>query len=288
MIWRHSFFVSIFIFCATFLSATPARAMSLSPSILDAAIAPGETVSTSFALTNTDKEEKQYSVDLMRVTLGSQEGEMTFAPLDAASADWFDVKDASVTLAPGATKEIAIHIHPPASALSQVFVLGIRVTEQSKSEVGVVLRSGAVELAFLTIGEGLSPQIQILSFDFPPRFLMAFPSRSAITIRNDGNGVGIPDGSFVARDLFGSIIGNFPLNPEGRRVPPGQTRTWFIETPISGWINSYTLDLVGGEENGFAPIGETHRVFLLSPWVIGGILIGAMLFVVALRQRKRQ
>ena len=276
----------------------PVHAFRLDPGVLDVAVNPGEATDTTFTFTNTSSEEKTYSVDLLRVTLGSVEGDMEAVPIEEPSrtapdapedpANWFSYDADSFILAAGASQDIVVHIHPPASVPAQVFVLGIRLLEQAPTGSNVAIHTGAIELAFVTIGTGLIPDVQILSLDYPPFFVTSFPAFSNITLRNDGSGIAIPDGAIVVENKIDRTGDIFHLNPDGKRVPPGQTRTWSIPTPIFSWIGLYKVWLVGGEENQNEMIGTSHTVLIVSPWVIGGILVGAILFVVVLRQRKRQ
>lgn len=272
-------------FCFFSFSPFVVHALGLAPAVLDVGVVPGEETSTSFSFQNTSSVEKKYSLDLLGVTLGPAEGDRAFFELSEEEKAWFSLLESRFILAGGASRTVPISIHPPAGIPPQVFVLGVRVLEEAQLNDGIALHEGAIELVFVTIGSGLEPDLSILSFEYPSIFGLRFPQQMVVTMRNDGEGVAVPTGSVVVTNLFGAVH-EYPMNPQGKRVPPGQTRTWSVETPLRSLASLSTVSLVG--EDGLM-IGEAHRVVVMSPWVLGGIIGGAILFVVAtVRWRKRQ
>lgn len=230
---------AILAFAAFVFVPTFARAESLTPLVTDVYINPGESAAIDVVLSNDQDSEMTFDVLPVKVDLGNEANDLQFSQLDAEHQSWIQFEQNVVTVP--ARGEVTAHVvlTPSADALDQEFVFGIEFLEKKPSNSQVGISKGYVSLVFATIGSDIPSSFSLI--DFSEEQGTDHSNRTfSVTIQNHGERIGQPNGTIEITNIFGKTVAALNLNPEYRRIPSGQFRTFLVD-----WSRSNSIPLIG-------------------------------------------
>lgn len=230
---------AILAFAAFVFVPTFARAESLTPLVTDVYINPGESAAIDVVLSNDQDSEMTFDVLPVKVDLGNEANDLQFSQLDAEHQSWIQFEQNVVTVP--ARGEVTAHVvlTPSADALDQEFVFGIEFLEKKPSNSQVGISKGYVSLVFATIGSDIPSSFSLI--DFSEEQGTDHSNRTfSVTIQNHGERIGQPNGTIEITNIFGKTVAALNLNPEYRRIPSGQFRTFLVD-----WSRSSSIPLIG-------------------------------------------
>ncbi len=213
--------------------ATVVNALSISPSLLDVPLVPGETKTVAIQVTNDERVPLQLYPSIQKfVPLGAG-GQQRFLPPEDTSGmpSWTFVGVDTSSLQPGETRVVPVQIRVPLDAANggvyEAIFFSTQPPVSGSDTVGIRSRIGALVLG--TVGSEVTPTLTVESW----RLLE--PSRRAsvrgtvqLILKNGGRTHGIPEGAVVVRNLFGTEVARVPLNPSSGRILPASERMFEV------------------------------------------------------------
>lgn len=278
---------SIFLACAFVLFAVPAQASVLYPSVQDLQIGQGESKEIYIALQNDGNEKKSYSIDLIGVELGAEEGEYEFFELDETVRSWFALDVSSFELVSGEIREFVVAVAIPEQEVSQSQVVGVRVVESAAQGSSINVQSGFVSLAFLTVGDGIEESVDWLSYE-SSKSLSFGEVDTYLIVRNSGERFVQPNGLISLVSWTGKVVDQYIVNPQTKRIAEDQERTFQVFIQDDWALGPYELKLdVQPWESG--EIYSDSAVVWFFSWKMSGlIIIGLILLFVFWRYAKKR
>ncbi|MBP9761993.1 hypothetical protein KBD34_00055 [Patescibacteria group bacterium] len=273
-------------------------ALTISPPILELQANPGETKTATITLTNDEGQPIHVYPSIQKFLPLGTNGQQQFLPPDDLDGlpSWTFLDGADRILETNEKQTVTMEIRVPTDAQSggmyeAVFFSSEPPLSLPGVRVGVRSRIGA--LVLLTVGD--AKEIRLAATDW--RWLSESVSDSLrgtvrLTLRNTGGTHTVPTGEIVARDLFGRVVGRWPINPAGSRILPASERTF--EQSIGGesmggfsreltalGLGRYQLSLEG--VNGLTVVPEALSV-VVFPWrVVSAICLLLIGLFVAFR-----
>ena len=267
--------------------AGQASAIGISPTVADVDVLPGEIIDHTVKVLNDQDDVITYDIELLGVELGESSAEMSFFDLSDREKTWMVLSDSSFSLAPGETRDVSVKVTPYAGQDSTTRVLGVKITEASGESGGVRVGNGFISLIFLTIGDELFEDYELLDFSIVRNVAGELPVSFLLTIRNSGDRILQPQGEVSMRNLFGNVITSIELNPEARRISSGQAKTF-----ISSWakdharlppLGIYHVELEMSSWNGGEAFTQTRTIAVIPARVIASAILAFVIIVLAVR-----
>jgi hypothetical protein len=200
---------------------------------------------------------------------------------------------------------LEISIRPNATVVPGNYIAGVQVQERVPADGTVAVSSGFISLLFLTVGDSLTQNVELLDFSSSIHFFAHLPVQFFATMKNSGEAMSQPGGAVTIRDLFGNIVTAVPFNSGANRLLPGQTRTlvsqWGSDAEVKGFFAHVVQEYKGlciGIFKAEAVIVPFENVaitpdaiwIIVFPWhlvlCMSSVLI-AVLFLAFVFQRKR-
>ncbi|GAA4308712.1 hypothetical protein [Compostibacter hankyongensis] len=243
---RMSPAVLAFILCLGSISAASGQGLSVAPSrIFFSGGAPGQTLTTQLALSNTGKAPVAFSAAMADWKRDST-GNKIYAPvgsLPGSNASWVETRPALTELAPGERKEVTVLLHipggQPAKALSHSMLFLTQVNAQNAfsgsdkqgNKVGIDIRL-QVGIHIYYTPPGLAPgNLELVAFE--DRGMMAREKdtirRLVLKVRNTG--AAVMDGN-IRFELTSKESGEeLPVPPRAVSLLPGAEQLVYMDLP---------------------------------------------------------
>jgi len=267
--------------------AIPAQASLLYPTVQDVVVDQGEESRFEMVVQNQNSDTRMYTIDFIGVELGALEGEYSFFDLNQEQSSWFSSELQSFSLISGELREFGITVNPNESTASQSFVAGVRVVESPQSDSDLAVETGFLTLVFVTIGDGISEDVDWLSFE-SDRTVSLGNVVAHFTVRNSGDRFVQHAGIISLVSWTGQTTEIYDINPESKRVAKGQDRTFSIDVESSWAFGPYELKLettpwIGGEIH-----SDSVTVWFFSPKTTALIILGLIGLIIIWRYAKRR
>ncbi len=273
-----------------------ALTITTAPLKIDLRAEPGSIVKEGVVLYNQNDIAITFKGTITNVTFGPGERGV---PIPAgiqgpySLAEWMNLFQAVVTLAPGEKKEIPLTINIPSSAPAGGYYAQVSWTPILGKQPGVKAIEGVGTLVILRVAGDVAEATRVLSFgDEAGRTLFEKPPITFLTrIQNTGTIHVAPIGEITILDSRGTKVVVLPFN-QGREVstilPGGDIRrfetTW--DTGLRFGKYSAILHAVYGETGKSLTATYSFSVmpmFLLAAWLFISILI--ILFCIGLLRK---
>lgn len=283
---RFGLFLLILICLGTF---QPVHAFEIQPAIIDVATEPGSRSQVNIKLRNDENETVRYFVTVEKFVPSGENGQQLFlGPNDTAGLpEWTYVDAPSVTLRPNESINFPISLRIPAGAGAGVHTAAVffspTPSSADGSAIGSAPRIGA--LLFVTVSGSLTKKVSLQSFQVNKDVFELLPADFSVRLRNEGNGVYVPEGSVRIQNAFGSTVATLPINPEAKRVLPESVRALSVSWEKDAFaIGPYTATLYLDQTD----IAETSVRFYVWPWrtmawIAGGFIALILIYAVLKR-----
>jgi hypothetical protein len=269
---------------------TNASGLAISPPSFELSANPGDTLTNSIRVDNTQNQSLDVTEDVRNFTALGEEGEVNLSDQDNtySMAKWVTVTPAKATIAPGQSHVFQYTISVPANAEpggrfgSVVFRTSAKpLTGQS----GVSIGQEVGALIFLKIAGNVSEKGSIASFASTHAINQYKPVDFIVRLKNDGNVHLKPTGTITVTNIFGHKIATIPL--ESHNVLPGAIRKfdgqWRGGKFIFGKYTA-TVSVTYGSNNQIITASTTFWGF---PYIIMLVIIGVLILIGLLLYRIR-
>ena len=289
--------ITKFIFASFFLLLVPffVSAATITPTSADLHLDQGETGIVSFGVLNISDESIKYTVDLIGIELGDGKDDLSF--IDLTDEVSFELSEIEFTVEPEQGRELKLAVKPNQSMESKVIVVGVRVLEIPVEDENIVVATGTIGLLFLTVGNDVREDVELLDFSSSRTFVSSLPLEFYTTLRNNGERIVQPTGFLVLNNLFGKEVAKIEINTLEKRVPAEQERTfvtrWGDGSAVSGFfskmsqetvdfkLGSYRAHLELVPWDGGEPISASKTI-IIFPWRTSFAFFGILLVLVGL------
>lgn len=269
----------------------PASAFTISPTLVELTLAPGETGSHTVRVYNESEKSVHVTSDVMNMEFGNESGESSFVlpkTNDDGLASWITWV-APFEVAPGESVDLPVNVSVPESAIPGTYAVALlfNPNEQSDGEVGIIGKTGPVILVTVT-GE-VRNEGRLLEFNLLNEgdWLEHRPNQFNVSVENTGTVYFVPTGSITIQNMLGQSIERLIVNPDDRKVLPSWRRSFITENTQSDFsVGRYvaTLDLQLGDEK----ISKSF-VYWIVPWkLLGAVGVGLISLVTMTRTTRHR
>lgn len=269
------------------------RAFTISPTLVELTLVPGETGSHTVRVYNDSEKSVRVTSEVMNMEFGNEAGEPNFVTPqinDNGLASWITWV-APFDLTSHQSVDLPVSVSVPEAAIPGTYAVALlfNPTEKTEGEVSIVGKTGPVIL--LTVTGEIRNEGRLLGFGLVNEgdWLQHAPNQFNVTVENTGTVYFVPTGSISIQNTFGQLIERLIVNPDDRKVLPDWRRSFKTENTQSDFsIGRYTatLDLQLGDEK----VSKSF-VYWVVPWkalaVIGVGLIG-LVSISRVRRRHRR
>lgn len=266
--------------------AFPAHASVVFPSVLDVDAVQGEPQTIEINVKNTQATENTYSIEIIGVELGQEEGDYSFYNLDEEKKSWFSINASEFSLISNEERAVEINLSPNQTAKSEVLVVGVQIIEEPIVEDRISVRTGIMTLLFITVGNDIQYDVDWTDFQ-TSESLFTGEISSYLTLKNANIGVLQPDGVIQTEDIFGRLIDEAILNPELKRIPEGQVRTLVVDQQLPWAIGPYNVNLYVTPWPGAEVFVTTQTIWLCSWRSLLVVIITIIILLLAKRYARR-
>lgn len=236
-----------------------ANALTLTPPRLDVAGDPGSTISTMMTVINDGVTTATYYSSFANF---ESQGETGTPVITAATDDlgtWISVP-ASITLAPGASRDVSVSIAIPKDAspgghFAAVF-WGTQPNLPTSKQSGIGAKTGS--LVLLTVNGNIPESGNVLNFDTTTgtHFFTALPIPFYYRFQNGGGDRIEPQGDIIMKDMAFITGAKVPGNPVDGNILPNSVRkfttAWVGQAGDQGVVPKGFFAAVGYEFHNFA------------------------------------
>lgn len=291
--------IGCLVFCSVFLWTQQAKAVSISPPVIDIASDPGTRIERSITIDNETDKERTYSIGVMNFEMTGEEGYQKFLPVEIDKnidlSGWIKYDEDRITVSPKSAKKFMFTIDIPSDAdpgghyASIYFSTGATSSDGSKdSAIGVQAQINSLILLQVSGDVKEIAQIENFNLEDEGALLYHLPARFIYRVNNQGNVHIRPKGNIEIKNIFGKRTVLLDANPKNNRILPRNIRKiesqWGsdLENPSSGAIERFIeetkydfrnfalgrytarLDVVYGNGNG--NLLSKEITFWIIPW----------------------
>jgi hypothetical protein len=224
---------------AIFLAPGMAKALTVSPPLVDESMDPGQSRQGRIMLINDTNDEQTYYTSIQKFMAKGEEGQQEYLDeKDAAGLPkWLTLDQDKVTLKPGESKEFGWLIRLPQNAepgghYASVF-FSTQPSTDGQTTVGVGGKLGVLFL--VNVSGNIKEDASVESFALvsreqdpaqakPISSLNHLPALFELRVKNTGSVHIEPQGELEIRNLFGGKVAAVPANPQRSRVLPDSIR----------------------------------------------------------------
>lgn len=288
-------FIGLFLLFAVPVSAQEALTLSISPSLFDMSVAPGQEWRSSLRIINVNKYELTVYIDVVNFLPRGEGGEGQFIPIDVSTAagttlaEWFNIEREAIVIPPEQTREVPLAVRVPTDASPGGHFAAILVgTKPPTPEVGqakVQTSQMVTSLFFARVAGDIKEIGSIREFIATDSFLSSPEATFELRFENKGNVHLQPQGEITIKNMWGEVRGVIPINQSTQfgNVLPESIRkftfSWKGEWSVSD-IGRYTALATlayGTEARQFSALDTTFWVIPFK--LLFGILLGLAVFV---------
>ncbi len=218
---------------AIVLFATKAYALTITPIRYEISGNPGQTLTEKMGLVNESNKTQTFYASFANFEAQGDTGSPSFVDAKEGLGTWMTTEQASVTLAPGAQKEISFSIKIPKDAepgghFAAIF-WGTSPRGGSPGQVSIGTKTGL--LVLLSVNGDVKEQAGLVDFQLHnnKHFYKTLPVGFQYRFSNQGSDRVKPKGDIVIRSIFGWVAKRINANPYDGNVLPGTTRKFSPE-----------------------------------------------------------
>lgn len=270
-----------------------AKALTISPPVIEADIDPGSVYEDVIKVFNeTDREVAVYTStsNFAAKDKEGEEGEPRFlAPEEKSGdlADWIEIEKGPILLRSQEKRTVPFKINVPASAdpggrYAAIFFGNKPSDIEGNAVVGLTGKLGS--LVLLKINGDVAEDGEVFEFGLKDKkkFYEYMPEEFFFRFRNFGTVHLKPQGSLIIKDMAGRIYGEIEANKtnSGGNVLPGTTRRYDIlrnKNPLEGFSGKNFWEKAMIEKDNFA-FGRYEAVLDLSYGTEGKKIRSALFF----------
>ena len=298
---------------SVFLGET-ARAISVSPAIVDVSVDMGQRKEFSVLVTNEEAKTLTYALSIQKFIPQGDSGRAQFLPPQDTSGlpDWLFLDAPTITLRSGESKRVSVSLRVPDDASSGGHYAAIFFTQTNLDTtlgqaVSAIPRIGV--LVFTTVNGTMIERLVLNQARVEQVSGSYLPVRFVVDIENQGNIHVQPAIRIDVTNVFGQAVATIDGNDTRGRILPGSKRlftsNWTKETIQSdgsfwselkrewrnGAIGWYQAKIQVSSRVGAA--GEVMVSFQVWPWRSISVLIVSLLIVISVllsarRARRRR
>jgi hypothetical protein len=218
---------------AIVLFASKAYALTITPIRYEISGDPGQTLTQKMGLVNESNKTQTFYASFANFEAQGDTGSPSFVDAKEGLGTWMTTEQASVTLAPGAQKEISFSIKIPKDAepgghFAAIF-WGTSPGGGSPGQVSIGTKTGL--LVLLSVNGDVKEQAGLVDFQLHnnKHFYKMLPVGFQYRFSNQGSDRVKPKGDIVIRSIFGWVAKKINANPYDGNVLPGTTRKFSPE-----------------------------------------------------------
>jgi phage pi2 protein 07 len=291
-------FVSL-VFClvlwAQSAAAQTSQSISVSPTLFDMSAEPGKLWMSNIRVVNSNPYELTVYAEVVNFMPQGESGQSRFIPIEEAEtegqtlAEWFTIKEPSVTIPAEQTATIPFVIDVPEDAVPgghfAALLIGTMPPEDRVEHSRVETSQVVTSLVFLRVAGDINESGRIRSFRTTKRLLESSEATFELRFENTGNVHLQPQGEITITNMWGQQRGVIPVNQGtmfGNVLPDSIRRyqyTWTGEWSLAD-VGRYTAEatLAYGQEGRQFSSSKTY--FWVVPWRIAlGVLAGVAVFL---------
>jgi hypothetical protein len=288
------FCVGVFLLLVAPLYAQEALTLSISPSLFDMSVNPGQEWRSSLRVINVNNYELTVYVDVVNFFPRGEGGEGQFVPVDtteaanATLAEWFIVEREAIVIPPEQTREIPFAVRVPVDASPgghfAAILVGTKPPTPEAGQAKVQTSQMVTSLFFARVAGDIKEIGSIREFITPDSFLSSPEATFELRFENKGNVHLQPQGEITIKNMWGEVRGVIPINQSTQfgNVLPESIRkftfSWKGEWSVSD-IGRYTAlaTLAYGTEA--RQFSSQETTFWVIPFkLLFGILLGLAVF----------
>jgi len=225
------------IFLALCLWPGAAKAITVSPLIIDYSVSPGESTTSAISLFNEGDAAINVSVSLETFRPQGTTGEAQIVPAaeNNQAINWLKVPAGNMLIKSKEQVKFPITLSIPASAEPGGYYLAImseaKAAGSRPDQLSLMSRVGT--LVFLNVKGEIKEDLQIDKFSLSAGKLLPSAYRSFnLLLTNQGNVHAQPQGFIIIRNWLGQTVMVLPVNQEAGRILPRSSRSWQISWPL--------------------------------------------------------
>jgi len=244
-------------------SVLPASAFTLQPALFDVSINPGSTFQGTLSVSNDETAEQTYFLSIQKFVPKGEMGQQQFLPLENVEGlpQWIFLKQPSLTLRPGESRDIPFSIRVPEDALSGGYYAAIFFSTQPPlmaAQQKIVTGAKVGALMLVSVEGELVHRLRIADFGLDtPASIRSLPASFRLKLENLGNTHVRPEGDVTITNFFGSTVARLPINTEAARILPASARRFSF---------SWLKEGVRGGSGFFHEVGEEWRNFAIGTY----------------------
>lgn len=234
MVRTSSFTRTIWAFAVIICFGVPlqAHALTITPIRYEIVGDPGQTLTEKMGLVNETKNTQTFYASFANFEAQGDSGSPTFIDARDGLGTWITTEQASVTLAPGAQKELTFKIAIPKDAEPGGHFAAIfwgTSPGGAPGQVSIGAKTGM--LILLSVNGDVKEQAGLVDFKLhnDKHFYKELPVGFEYRFSNQGGDRVKPKGSVVIRSIFGWVSKKVNANPFDGNVLPGTTRKFTPE-----------------------------------------------------------
>jgi len=220
--------------------ASQAKALSVSPAVMDFDLDPGTQKSGKISLYNDTNNPHTYSINTQRFKAGGEDGAPDILDEETDNVvndlkDWIKFpRDQKITLQPGELKDFNFNIEVPVNAEpgGHYAVVFFSISSDVEEGSGIGLGAKLGVLVMVNISGEIKEGSNIESFTIKNSFISHLPAEMTLRIKNSGTNYFRPKGNVTIRNIFGKEVTKIPCNPKASAVLPNSIRridTWWVK-----------------------------------------------------------
>ena len=293
---RHVVIISVLVlFCLSLFlaknifAADSGRAFTLSPPIFELRANPGDRLSEVVSVFNSGDDDIALAATLENLKPMGEKGQVQVIGDSGEGLpslkDWIKIKNGSVGLKKGETKNLDFSIDVPGNAEPgshfATILFGTTGTNPSGSGSQVSQKIGT--LVLLTVAGTANEKAKVVTFTPQKKFFWRNQEINFnLVINNSGNIYLRPRGFLTITDIFGRKVAQTEI--DGKNILPGASRIIPSSFVSKRFFGPYTasLALVYGDTNQNI---NASSGFWVIPWLTTTIVIVLLVVIILIRKR---
>lgn len=301
-------FFGAFVFKTNAIDQKPGQAMTLSPTVIEKNVDPGQTITIDLKLRNDLKSDLIFTAQINDFTSSDKEDEQGVPKIifedsepGPTSIRNFVQPIPDLLLKGKESKIIPITIKVPQNASPGAHYGIVRFTGQPVDRSNQVDIAGSIgSIIFLNVSGDTKDGMKIEKYfttDNNGRQTWLFGNSPIVInewLKNTGNTVIAPTGRVEIFDFFNKKIGELPINGslDGKEKPkyvlPDTTRKFHQKFDKSWMIGPYTAKMIVSYGSPNVTFADQNLTFWVIPWWLIIILSTILILIIWLIARKRK
>ncbi|MCC7436525.1 hypothetical protein IT402_01465 [Candidatus Nomurabacteria bacterium] len=231
-----------------------AQALTITPIRYEIAGDPGQTLTEKMGLVNETNTTQTYYASFSNFEAQGDTGSPTFVDAKDGLGTWITTEQASITLAPGAQKELSFSIKIPKDAEPGGYFAALFWGTSPGGQPGQVsIGTKTGMLILLSVNGDIREQAGLVDFKINnnKHFYKQLPVGFEYRFSNQGGDRVKPKGDVVIRSIFGWVAKRVNANQFDGNVLPGTTRKFNPEWSKRTSVEQREQDLARNESYSF-------------------------------------